>query len=56
MEENNTEKSLENFDKLTQDNIPRCPNCNLICSLKLLINYKPIARYSADLPGIVPGA
>ena len=36
MEENNTEKSLENFDKLTQDNIPRCPNCNLICSLKLL--------------------
>jgi len=31
-------KKKNNLIKLTQDNIPRCPNCNLICSLKLKID------------------
>ena len=37
MKENNIFIKNHNKTKLTLDNIPRCPNCNLICSLKLII-------------------
>ena len=38
MKENNISHiKNNNTTKLTQDNIPRCPNCNLICSLQLII-------------------
>ena len=48
MERNNTINELSPII-FNPDNIPRCPNCNLISSLKLLyLNNQPIINYKCE--------
>ena len=48
-EKKNSKKEIKSLRKFTQENIPRCLNCNLICSLKLKYSKsEPTINYQCE--------